>query len=105
MAAGLLAGALLGALDLFTMVRMASKAAALSPARASTLVRWTALGRMVLIFLVLALGAMVLNQPAFLCLAASYIGVRLCGLLVVTGRHPGARARRGRSLPSDSRAG
>ncbi|MDI6637577.1 MAG: hypothetical protein PWR07_966 [Bacillota bacterium] len=96
MAAGSLAGALLGALDLLTMVRMARKAAVLSPARASAVVRWVALGRVALIFLAMALGAMVLNQPAFLCMAVTYIAVRLGGLFVVAGRHSEARAEQGR---------
>ncbi|MCR4402463.1 MAG: hypothetical protein NUW12_06725 [Firmicutes bacterium] len=106
MAAGLLAGALLGALDLFTMVRMSNRAAELSPARASTLVRWVAAGRVVFVFMMLALGAMALDQPAFLCLAASYVGVRVSGLLVVAGKHPCTRAERRRDVPpSDSPAG
>lgn len=96
MAAGLLSGALLGALDLLTMVRMARKAAALSPARASALVRWVTLGRIALIFLVMALAATHLSQQAFLCMAATFIAVRLSGLLVVAGRNSEARAERGR---------
>ncbi|MGE5594356.1 MAG: hypothetical protein ACM3X3_11855 [Betaproteobacteria bacterium] len=90
MAAGSLAGALLGALDLLTMVEMAKKAATLSATRASALVRWVALGRMALVFGALALGAMVLSQASFLCMAAAYIVVRLGGLFVVAARNRGA---------------
>lgn len=96
MLAGALAGALLGALDLFTMVCTAAKAAQLSVARASALVRWTALGRIILIFLAMALGAAVFGQPTFLCMAATYVAVRLAGLFVVAARKPEVRAEQGR---------
>ncbi|HHY32113.1 MAG TPA: hypothetical protein GX515_03660 [Firmicutes bacterium] len=104
MAAGSLAGALLGALDLLTMVQMAKKAAALNPNRASALVRRVALGRMALVFGALALGAMVLGQTSFLCMAAAYIVVRLGGLFVIAARSRAAWRRTGVDAGASLRA-
>lgn len=99
MTAGFLAGALLGALDLFTMTLMARKAAGLGVARASRLVRWGTLLRFAGTFGGLLLGAATLRQPAFLCMAGAYVVVRLGGLFVIASRTR-ASANGGKPLPA-----
>lgn len=86
MAAGFLAGALLGALDLFTMTFMARKAVDLELAGASRLVRWGTLLRFTGTLAGLLLGAVTLRQSAFLCMAGAYVAVRLGGLFVISSR-------------------
>ncbi len=90
MVAGLLAGALLGALDLLAMLQMARKAATLGASRATAVMRWGALGRMACVFLALVLGAMALGRPSFLCMAATYVVARIAGLFVVAARTSGS---------------
>ncbi|MEW6230017.1 MAG: hypothetical protein AB1700_18350 [Bacillota bacterium] len=99
MTAGFLAGALLGALDLFTMTFMARKAAGLGVARVSRLVRWGTLLRFACIFTGLLLGAATLRQPVFLRMAGAYVVVRLGGLFVIVSRAR-ASANGGKPLPA-----